>query len=71
MGRSMIKGGDGASIAEVAASLPARRLGAIKNYGKVLQVWNEGEGEERDLFSENLKCFLREGSSLFQPSGLL
>jgi len=38
MGRSMIGGGDGTSVAEVTASLPARHFGAIKNYGKVLQV---------------------------------
>jgi len=31
MGRSMTGGGEGASIAEVAASLPTRRLGAMKN----------------------------------------
>jgi len=31
MGRSMTGGGEGASVAEVAASLPARRLGAMKN----------------------------------------
>ena len=31
MGRSMTGEGEGASVAEVAASLPARRLGAMKN----------------------------------------
>jgi len=59
MGRSMIGGGDDASVAEVAASFPARRLGAIKNC-EVLKVWNEGEEGERFLFSENSKCFKRE-----------
>ena len=53
----MIGGGDGASVVEVAASLPARYLGAIKIGGKVRRVWNEGEEEERDLFSKNLKYF--------------
>ena len=31
MGRSMIGGGEGASVAEVAATLPAHSLGAMKN----------------------------------------
>ena len=52
MGCSMIGGGDGAAVAEVAASFPARHLGAIKNCEEVLKVWNEGEEGERDLFSK-------------------
>ena len=47
MGRSMIGGGDGASVAEVAASLPARRLGAMKNW-EVLKVWTK-EKEEKGI----------------------
>ena len=52
MGRSMTGRGEGASFAEVAASLPARLLGARK------ELWssenhNEEEEEERDSLSEN------------------
>ena len=51
MGRSMTGGGEGASIAEVAASLHARLLGAMK------ELWSSEnqneEEEERDSFSEN------------------
>ena len=49
MGRSMIGGGEGASVAEVAASLPARLLGAMEEL-KSSENLNEGEREERDLF---------------------
>ena len=57
MGRSMIGGGEGASVAEVAASLPAHLLGAMK------ELWSsenrneeEEEEEERDsLFENSLK----------------
>jgi len=37
MGRSMIGGEDGTSVAEVAASLPACHLGAMKDW-KVLKI---------------------------------
>ena len=49
MGRSMTGGGEGSSIAEVAASLPARLLGAIEEL-KSSENLNEGESGERDLF---------------------
>ena len=49
MGRSMTGGGEGASIAEVAASLPARLLGAMEEL-RSSENLNEGEGKERDLF---------------------
>ena len=45
MGRSMIRGGDGASVAEVVASLPTRRFGAMKNCG-VLKILKEKEEEK-------------------------
>ena len=48
MGRSMI-GGEGASVAEVAASLPARLLGAMEKL-KSFKNLSEGEGGERDFF---------------------
>ena len=57
MGRSMIGGGEGASVAEVAASFPTRLLGAMEEL-KSSENLNEGEGEgeERDLFlQKNLK----------------
>ena len=49
MGCSMTRGGEGASIAEVAASLPARHLGAMEEL-KSSENLNEGERGERDLF---------------------
>ena len=49
MGCSMTGGGEGASIAEVAASLPARLLGAMEEL-KSSENLNEEEGGERDLF---------------------
>ena len=49
MGRSMIGGGEGASVAEVAASFPARLLGAMEEL-KSSENLNEGEEGERDLF---------------------
>ena len=48
MGRSMNGGGEGPSVAEVAASLPARLLGAMEEL-KSSENLNE-EGGERDLF---------------------
>ena len=51
MGRSMTGGGEGASVTEVAASLPARLLGAMKELWSS-ENWNEEE-EERDSLSEN------------------
>ena len=49
MGRSMIGGGEGASVAEVTVSLPARLLGAMEEL-KSSENLNEGERGERDLF---------------------
>ena len=49
MGRSMIGGGEGASVTEVAASFPARLLEAMKEL-KSSENLNEGGGGERDLF---------------------
>ena len=49
MGRSMTRGGEGPSVAEVTASLPARLLGAMKEL-KSSENLNEEEGRERDLF---------------------
>ena len=49
MGRSMTRGGEGASIAEVAASLPARLLGAMEEL-RSFENLNKGEGRKRDLF---------------------
>jgi len=67
MGRSMIRGGEGASIAKVAASLPARLLGAMEEL-KSSENLNEGEGEggERDLF---LLRFEEKLTLSFSPSG--
>ena len=49
IGRSMTGGGEGASVAEVAASLPARHLGAME---ELRSSENPSEGEERrDLIS--------------------
>ena len=68
MGRSMIGGGEGPSIAEDAASLPARLLGAMKEL-KSSENLNEGEREEKETcFSENSK---RSDSLSFSPIGLL
>ena len=49
MGRSMTRGGEGPSVAEVTASLPARLLGPMENL-KSSENLNEGERGERDLF---------------------
>ena len=49
MGRLMTERGEGASIAEVDASLPARLLGAMEEL-RSSENLNEGEGRERDLF---------------------
>ena len=49
MGRSMTGGGGGPSVAEVAASLPARLLGAMEEL-KSSENLSKGEGGERDLF---------------------
>ena len=49
MGRSMNGGGEGASVAEVAASLPARLLGVMEEL-KSSENLSEGEGGERDFF---------------------
>jgi len=46
MGRSMTGGGEGPSVAEVAASLPAHLLGAMEEQESSENL-NEGE---RDLF---------------------
>ena len=49
MGHSMTGGGEGPSIAEVAASLPARLLRAMEELESSENL-NEGERGERDLF---------------------
>jgi len=49
MGRSMTGGGEGASVAEIAASLPARLLGAMEELSSSENL-NEGEGRKGDLF---------------------
>ena len=69
MGRSMIGGGEGASVAEVAASLPARRLGAMKNC-EVLKIGMK-EKKRKEIRSLKVRSILREVNSLFQPIGLL
>ena len=48
MGRSMIRGGEGPSVAEIAASLPAL-LGAIEEL-KSSENLNKREEGKRDLF---------------------
>ena len=48
MGHSMTGGGEGPSVAEVAACFPARLLGAMEEL-KSSENLNEGGGE-RDLF---------------------
>ena len=50
MGRSMTGGGEGASVAEVATSLPARSLGAMKNY-EVLKIQLRRKKKERGSFA--------------------
>ena len=50
MGRSMTGGGEGPSVAEVAASLPARLLGAMEEL-KSSENLNEGERERKRLVS--------------------
>ena len=67
----MIGGGDRAVVEEVAASFPARRLGVIKNCEEVLKDWNEEKKKEKEICSLKIWSVLREGSSLFQPTGLL
>ena len=57
MGRSMTGGGEGASIAEVTASLPAHLLGAMKELRSSKNL-NEGEGREI-CFSKNLKFYFK------------
>jgi len=54
MGRSMIRGEDGASVAEVAASLPARHLGAMKNC-EVLKIRIRKKKKEREREFRSLK----------------
>ena len=54
MGRSMTGGGEGASVAEVATSLPARLLGAIKNQS-LLKIGMKKKEEKEICFSKNLK----------------
>ena len=49
MGRSMIGGGEAASVAEVVASLPACLLGVIEEL-KSSKNLNEGEEGESDFF---------------------
>ena len=51
MGRSMIGGGDGTFVAEVTASLPARRLGAMEEL-KNSENPSKGEEEGRYLISK-------------------
>ena len=67
MGRSMTGGGEGPSVAEVAAPLPAHLLGAMEEL-KSSKNLNEGEREKRDLFSGNSK---RSDSLSFNPIGFL
>ena len=62
----MTGGGGGTSVAEVAASLPARLLGAMEEL-KSSENHNKGEGGERDLFLLKFE----EKLTLFQPIGLL
>ena len=58
----MTGGGEGPSVVEVATSLPARLLGAIRRTEEVFEFPNEEERRRRDLeFSENSK---KSGSSL-------
>ena len=45
----MTEGGEGPSVVEVAASLPARLLGAMEEL-KSFENLNKGEGGERGLF---------------------
>jgi len=71
MGRSMTEGGEGTSIAEVATSLLACRLGAMEEL-RSSENSSKGEEEGRDLISEKkTRSVLRESNSLFQPTGLL
>ena len=70
MGCSMIGGGEGASVAEVAASLPACRLGAIKNCEGVLKIRMK-EKKKKEICSLKIQSILREVNSLFQPIKLL
>ena len=50
MGRSMVGGGGGGAIAEVATSFPARCLGAISTYMKFLKVLKEEDEESSKLW---------------------
>ena len=45
----MTGGGEGTSVAEVAASLPARLLGAMEEL-RSSENLNKGEGRKRDMF---------------------
>ena len=56
MGRSMTEGGEGTSIAEVAASLLVRRLGAMEEL-KSSENPSKGKEEGRDLISEKIEVF--------------
>ena len=51
MGRSMTEGGGGPSVAEVAASLPARLLGAMEELKKFLKYQTKKK-------EEKVICFL-------------
>ena len=51
MGRSMIGGGDGAFVAEIAASLPTCRLGVMEELKSSKNPSKEKE-EGRDLISQ-------------------
>ena len=73
MGRSMTGGGEGPSVAEVAASLPARLLGAIeelKSSKKILTKEKEKKEKEKKAtcFSGNSK---RSDSLSFRPIAFL
>ena len=68
MGRLMIGRGDGASVAEVAASLPAHRLGAMEEL-KSSENPSEGKEEGRDLISEENWSVLEKVILSFIPPG--
>ena len=67
MGHSMTRGGEGASVTEVAASLPARLLGVMEEL-KSSENLNEGKEKKETCFSENSK---RSDSLSFSPIGFL
>ena len=64
MGRSMTGGGEGTSIAEVAASLHARLLVAMEEL-KSSENSSKGKEEGRDVISEENWSVVRESNSLF------